>query len=60
MKASTAAASTTVPVGLFGLQMKTSAVRSVMASAMASRSWAPSASSGTITGVAPATWVRMG
>jgi hypothetical protein len=48
-----AAGSTTVLVGLFGLQTKMSRVRSVTAASMASRSkvWSRS---GTCTGVAPA------
>ena len=43
---------TAVPVGLFGLHTKTSLVRSLIASAMAFKSWRSSAVSGTFTDVA--------
>jgi hypothetical protein len=48
-----------VPVGLFGLQTKTSLVFSVMASAIAGRSWV-SPSSGTLTESAAARSARVG
>jgi hypothetical protein len=51
---------TTGPVGLFGLQTMIMRVRSVTASAIASRSWPPAASFGTVTAVAPATVARLG
>lgn len=58
-KVSSAAAWTTDPVGLFGLQTKIRRVRSVIAAAIASRSCAPSRR-GTSTGVAPERRVRIG
>ena len=41
------------PVGLFGVQTITTLVRSVTAAAIASRSWRPSAVTGTCTETAP-------
>ena len=43
---------TAVPVGLFGLQTKSSRVRSVIAASIASRAWEWAAVFGTGTGVA--------
>ena len=60
MKATNSARSTTVPVGLFGVQTMTTRVRSVTAAAIASRSWEPSGRLGTRTDVAPATVTRPG
>lgn len=57
---SSAARRTTVPVGLLGLQTKIIRVRSVIASAIASRSCRSSASSGTFTDVAPEICVMIG
>jgi hypothetical protein len=48
------------PVGLFGLQTITTLVRSVIASAMASRSCRESEVSGTWTDVAPVTDTAIG
>ena len=65
MKASSSAAPTQVPVGLLGLATNTTRVRSLMARAMAARSW-PSGmgesagSAGTATPVAPVAWTAMG
>ena len=59
-KASSSSAWTEGPVGLLGVQTMTRRVRSVMAAAMASRSWRWSAVSGTCTLVAPASAVTMG
>jgi hypothetical protein len=49
-----------VPVGLLGLQTKISRVRSVIASAIASRSCTSPGVSGTFTDVAPLIWVMIG
>jgi hypothetical protein len=49
-----------VPVGLFGEQTSTSRVRSVIAAAIASRSWCSPAVSGTVTERAPEIWTTMG
>ena len=49
-----------MPVGLLGLQTKISRVRSVIASAIASRSCTSPAVSGTCTDVAPLIWVMIG
>ncbi len=57
---SSSARRTTVPVGLLGLQTKIIRVRSVMASAIASRSCTSPPVSGTFTDVAPLTWVMIG
>ena len=60
MNASNSSAVTTVPVGLFGVQTMTTRVRSVIAAAIASRSWPWSGRLGTCTLVAPATVTRPG
>ena len=48
------------PVGLLGVQTSTILVRSVIAAAIASRSWRPSASTGTWTAVAAAAVTAIG
>ena len=48
------------PVGLLGVQTITIRVRSVIAAAIASRSWWPSARTGTRTLVAPAAVIAIG
>ena len=53
MKASSSDWVTAGPVGLLGVQTMTTFVRSVTAAAIASRSWRPSAVTGTCTLVAP-------
>ena len=58
--ARTAASPSDVPVGLLGVHSRTRRVRPVTAAAMASRSCSPDAVSGTVTGVAPASWARIG
>ena len=47
-------------VGLFGLQTITMRVAAVTSRAIASRSWRPSASSGTVTARAPVIAARCG
>ncbi len=54
MKAANSALVTIVPVGLFGLHTMIARVRSVIAAAIAGRSWRWSAVFGTGTEVAPA------
>ena len=49
-----------VPVGLLGLHRNSSRVLSVMAESIASRSWTRSLVSGTLTAVAPMSWVTIG
>ncbi len=49
-----------MPVGLLGLQTSTSRVRSVIAPAIASRSWDSSDRNGTRTEVAPEIWTMIG
>ena len=53
MKASSSDCVTAGPVGLLGVQTMTTLVRSVTAAAIASRSWRPSAVTGTCTLRAP-------
>ncbi len=60
MKSSSSACCTDGPVGLLGVQTSTTRVRSVIAAAMASRSWRWSAVSGTWTDVAPAIATTIG
>ena len=48
------------PVGLLGVQTMTIRVRSVIAATIASRSWRPSAGTGTCTDVAPAAVTAIG
>ena len=57
---SSSALPTAVPVGLFGLQTKISVVLSVIAAAIASRSWTSPSVSGTWTEVAPEICVMIG
>ena len=47
-------------MGLFGVQSRTTRVRSVIAAAIAGRSWRPSAVTGTFTPVAPAAVMAIG
>ena len=60
MNASSSAWVTAGPVGLLGVQTRTTRVRGVTASAIASRSWRPSARTGTRTMRAAAAVVAIG
>ena len=60
MNASSSAWVTAGPVGLLGVQTSTTRVRSVIAAAIASRSWRPSSVTGTRTIVAAADVTAIG
>ncbi len=59
-KAATSAAGRWVPVGLFGLQTRTSCVAAVTSAAIASRSWTSPSASGTRISRAPVRAGRYG